>query len=227
MGGFPLYEEIRLLWQRGFFRMDDGGDFDVSFSDLINDPDLTAGEVLTGLSTPDGLGVQSGSEILSEGFVGQSLGSFSLVGDNVALGAVETRHVETSSPSTFDTDKHVRLSLQSQSVRTPKQVWETGVWSTIFSDSGCADSVNLFGQELHRLSGVGPMPAETSVEPSIKKAKSASSYQEVVRFKPDLTWKEQTAAASQSSGICSLNNGGLNVQCTLRHMCSDGSQMQL
>ena len=82
----------------------------------------------------------------------------------------------------------------------PKQVWETGVWSNIFSDSSFEDSLNLFGQELHRPTSVAkPLPAETSVEASNKKAKLTESYQQVVRFKPDISWKEQIDAALQSS----------------------------
>ena len=107
---------------------------------------------------------------------------------------------DSPSSTTFDIDKQVCIALQSQRVAVPKHLWETGVWQLIFTNQNSADSFSVFGQELHRPSIFpGPVAATDDVEPSSKKARSKHRFDQVVRFKPDLTWKEQTDAALQSS----------------------------
>ena len=82
----------------------------------------------------------------------------------------------------------------------PKQVWETGIWSTVFSDRSLEDALGLFGGELRR-----PLarPFQPDLEPSstgfLKRKRSAETYKEVVRHKADISWREQMDAALQSS----------------------------
>ena len=46
---------------------------------------------------------------------------------------------------------------------------------------------------------MGHIPHDSVVETSSKRAKRTEGYEQVVRFKPDVAWKEQTDAALQSS----------------------------
>ena len=69
-----------------------------------------------------------------------------------------------------------------------------------FSDVSFADSFNLFGKEPGRPAApVGHIPHDSVVETSSKRAKHTEGFEQVVRFKPDIAWKEQTDAALQSS----------------------------
>ena len=105
-----------------------------------------------------------------------------------------------SSSSRFDIDKHVRLALQSQSVAVPKQLWESGVWNSIFSDSPGLDSDIAPAQVMHRPTlPQGPATFDGTAESSKKKPRVQKSFDQVVKFKPDMSWKEQTDAALQSS----------------------------
>ena len=102
--------------------------------------------------------------------------------------------------SRFDIDKHVRIALQSQNVAVPKQLWESGVWNSIFSDASELETFGTFGQAMHRPTfPPGPAAVDGTVESSKKKPRMQKSFDQVVRFKPDLSWKEQTDAALQSS----------------------------
>ncbi len=151
-------------------------------------------------STLHDFGGLSGTEIQDDEYIEPSDGSVSLVGGNNSLQYELAPQQVASSSSSFDIDKHVRLALQSQPVQVLKQAWESGVWSSIFSDSNNTDSSNVFGQELYRPTAFSsPVMEESAVETSSKEQKLLTSYKQVVRFKPDLTWKEQTDAALQSS----------------------------
>ena len=170
-----------------------------SFSNLVGVSELPDIETVPGDLTLDDIEEQSASENCTDDQFDQS---FQLVGSEHGTGVLdETLDQPSSSASTqFDIDKSVRMALQDQRVELPKQVWEVGVWSHIFSNSSYEETFNLFGQELHRPTSVAkPLPAETSVEALNKKAKTTESFQQVVRFKPDISWKEQVDAALQSS----------------------------
>ena len=180
--------------------VDDNDDFGESFVEFLRHTDEQPGDDIPGLSTPDVGSEWSGAEIprLEEGNI--SLGSFSVVGEDPIQQEDSSLQVSASSSSHFDIDKHVRLALQSQSVQVPKQVWESGVWSAIFSDVSFADSFNLFGKEPGRPAvPAGHIPQDSVVETSSKRAKRTEGFEQVVRFKPDIAWKEQTDAALQSS----------------------------
>ena len=181
--------------------MTDGDFFDDfgSFSNLVGVSELPDIETVPGDLTLDDIEEQSASENCTDDQIDQS---FQLVGSEHGTGVLdEALDQPSSSASTqFDIDKSVRMALQDQRVELPKQVWEVGVWSHIFSNSSFEETFNLFGQELHRPTSVAkPLPAETSVEALNKKAKTTESFQQVVRFKPDISWKEQVDAALQSS----------------------------
>ena len=170
--------------------MDDGAE--QSFCEFLGIENHDGHEI-PGVSTPDGLEEQPESE---KPGVEPSVLSPSVFDDTVPLNSDR----DSSSSATFDIDKQVRIALQSQRVAVPKQLWETGVWQLIFTNQNPADSFSVFGQELHRPSIFqGPVAASDDVEPSSKKARSKHRFDQVVRFKPDLTWKEQTDAALQSS----------------------------
>ena len=174
------------------------GDFG-SFSNLVGVSEVPDIESVPGDLTLDDIGELSASENYTDDRFDQSS---QVVRSEHGTGVLdETLDQPSFSASTrFDIDKSVRIALQSQRVQVPKQVWEMGVWSNIFSDSSFEESFNLFGQEMHRPTSVAkPLPAETSVEASNKKAKTTESFQQVVRFKPDISWKEQADAALQSS----------------------------
>ena len=168
--------------------MDD--DADQSFCSFLG-IENHGGHELPGVSTPDGLEEQPESE---KPGVEPSVLSPSVVHETVPLNS----DLDSSSSATFDIDKQVRIALQSQRVAVPKQLWETGVWQRIFTNQNPADSFSVFGQELQRPSILqGPFAASDDVEASSKKARSKHRFDQVVRFKPDLTWKEQTDAALQ------------------------------
>ena len=202
VGGFPLCFRGKTLLAWGLFVVmveDDSLDDFGSFSDLVGVSEVPEFEFVPADLTLDDVGGLSASEICTDDHLDRS---FHVVRSDQGTGVLGETLEQFSSPSSsqFDIDKSVRIALQSQQVRVPKQVWETGVWSNIFSDSSFEDSLNLFGQELHRPTSVAkPLPAETTVEASNKKARFTESYQQVVRFKPDISWKEQTDAALQSS----------------------------
>ena len=180
--------------------VDDNDDFGESFVEFLRQTDEQLDDNISGLATPDAGSERSGAENPRLEDSNFSLGSFSVVGEDLRQQVASSSHESASSTSHFDIDKHVRLALQSQTVQVPKQVWETGVWSSIFSDVGFADSVNLFGKELGRPAvPVGQIPHDEVVETSKKRAKRTEGYEQVVRFKPDVAWKEQTDAALQSS----------------------------
>ena len=125
--------------------------------------------------------------------------NFSLVDKGQSLEDVSAVPSVATSSTSFDIDKSVRVATQSQPVQVPKQIWESGIWSTTFSDADLTESLNVYGQELRRpLSLAGSVPIETAVESSSKRARAIVGYEQVVRFKPDLTWREQTDAALQS-----------------------------
>ena len=44
-------------------------------------------------------------------------------------------------------ENHVRASFQSLPLDVPKQIWETGIRSTVFSDRSFEDALGLFGGE--------------------------------------------------------------------------------
>ena len=96
-------------------------------------------------------------------------------------------------------DNHVRSAFQSLPIDVPKQVWETGVWATVFSDRNFEDAFGLFGGELRRPVSV-PLHSDASISNSnLKRKRSAKTYKEVVRHKVDISWREQMDAALQSS----------------------------
>ena len=125
--------------------VDDNDDFGESFVEFLRHTDEQTGDDIPGLPTPDVGSEWSGAEIQQVEDGNFSLGSFSVVGENPIQQEDSSLQVSASSSSHFDIDKHVRLALQSQSVQVPKQVWESGVWSAIFSDDSFTDSFNLFG----------------------------------------------------------------------------------
>ena len=186
---FVLRGSGKTSWHWGFSM--DGGD-DQSFCDFLGIANHDDHE-LPGVSTPNGLEEQPESE---KPGLDPSVLSPSVIDEVVPL----NNGRDSSSSTTFDIDKQVRIALQSQRVAVPKHLWETGVWQLIFTNQNPADSFSVFGQELHRPSIFpGPVAATDDVEPSSKKARSKHRFDQVVRFKPDLTWKEQTDAALQSS----------------------------
>ena len=138
----------------------------------------------------------SGSELEAVEQYEPSFGQFedgnpSLAGSSFQT-TLEHQHV--------DIGNSVRIVLQSQTPRAPRQVWETGVWARIFTDASVEDSLSLFGQELHRPAAVAlPSQAESVGERVSKKIKTTEGFHSVVRFKPDVSWKEQTDAALQST----------------------------
>lgn len=148
--------------------------------------------------TPDGQSEQLESEKPDDDALEPSAGSSSHVGNSVPLNNNQTIH----SATTFDIDKHVRLALQSQSVAVPKQLWESGIWQSIFSDASMADPVNLFGQELRRPSTFpGPIADGGAVETSKKKARVQRGFDQVVRMQSSIKlwylligrWKKECA----------------------------------
>ena len=171
-----------------------------SFMDILGVADDPVDDSRPGESTLDVLGEWSGTELQNSELYEPSVGSFSLVGGSNAVQDELTLQQSSASSSSFDIDKHVRIALQSQPVQVPKQVWESGVWSSIFSDDNSIDSFGMFGQELYRPTVFSAPSVEgDAVVASSKKPRLLTSYEQVVRFKPDLTWKEQTDAALQSS----------------------------
>ena len=180
--------------------VDDNDDFGESFVDFLRLTDEQTGDDIPGLATPHVGSERSGAEIQQMGDHAFSLGSFSVVGETHEQQEDSSLQVSASSSSHIDIDKHVRLALQSQPVQVPKQVWETGVWSSIFTDDSFSDSLNLFGKEFGRPAAfAGQTPPDSVVETSSKRTKRVEGYEQVVRFKSDIAWKEQTDAALQSS----------------------------
>ena len=118
---------------------------------------------------------------------------------------VEGTQTEASSSHVDETvvfgniDNHVRSAFQSLPIDVPKQVWETGIWSTVFSDRSFEDSLGLFGGELRRPVSVPLHSDVTTSNSNLKRKKSAETYKEVVRHKVDISWREQMDAALQSS----------------------------
>ena len=92
-------------------------------------------------------------------------------------------------------DNHVRSSFQSLPLEVPKQVWETGIWSTVFSGRSWEDALGLFGGEVRRPVASPLQPDIALAGGSLKRKKSAETYKEVVRHKVDISWREQMAAA--------------------------------
>ena len=112
--------------------VDDNDDFGESFVEFLRHTDEQPGDNIPGLSTPDVGSEWSGAENQRLEGGNFSLGSFSVVGEDPIQQVASSSQESASSPSHFDIDKHVRLALQSQTVQVPKQVWESGVWSSIF-----------------------------------------------------------------------------------------------
>ena len=93
-------------------------------------------------------------------------------------------------------DNHVRSACQSFPIDVPKQVWETGIWSTVFSDRSLGDSLGLFGGELRRPVSV-PLHSDVATSNSnLKRKKSAETYKEVVRHKVDISWREHDGCST-------------------------------
>ena len=178
--------------------MDDSGHFgaEFSFSEFLRGGENNID--LPGVSTPD-VGSQPYEQ--SESEQRESDQFEPSVGGNVIENHVtdDSSFIDAST-TTFDINRSVRIALQGQSVAAPKQLWESGVWQSIFSERSPLETFNVFGQELHRPSGYNmPAELEENVGASKKSSRVQKRYDQVVKLKPDLTWKEQTDAALQSS----------------------------
>ena len=178
--------------------MDDSGHFgaEFSFSEFLRGGENNID--LPGVSTPD-VGSQPYEQ--SESEQRESDQFEPSVGGNVIENHVtdDSSFIDAST-TTFDINRSVRIALQGQSVAAPKQLWESGVWQSIFSERSPLETFNVFGQELHRPSGYNmPAELEEDVGASKKSSRVQKRYDQVVKLKPDLTWKEQTDAALQSS----------------------------
>ena len=180
--------------------MDDSGHFgaEFSFSEFLRGGEINID--LPGVSMPD-VGSQPYKQSESEQRESDQFEP-SVGGDAIDNHVTDDSSFIDASTTTFDINRSVRIALQGQSVAVPKQLWESGVWQSIFSERSPLETfnVNVFGQELHRPSGYNmPAELEEDVGASKKSSRVQKRYDQVVKLKPDLTWKEQTDAALQSS----------------------------
>ena len=180
--------------------VDDDDGVDESFVEFLRHTDEQLDDNSLGLALPDVGSERSGAENPRAEVSRFSLGSFSVVGEEPRQQLESSSHESASSTSHFDVGKHVRIALQSQTIPGPKQLWETGVWASIFSDVEFSDAVNLFGKELERPAVPGGhIASDSGAETSMKRARRTESFEQVVKYRPDVSWKEQTDAALQSS----------------------------
>ena len=166
----------------GVFVMDNSGSgAELSFCEFLRIGENN--EDLPGVSTPDAGSQpyeQSESEQRESDQFEPSVG-----GNTIDNHVTDDSSFLDASTTKFDIDRSVRIALQGQSVAAPKQLWESGIWQSIFSEKSPLETFNLFGQELHRPSGYGlPVELEGDVGTSKKSARVQKRYDQVVKLKP-------------------------------------------
>ena len=120
------------------------------------------------------------------------------------VGPAVDQAASSSSDVQVDFRNAISVAFNSALAETPKQVWETGIWKTIFNNDDSGLDYDVWGPPSYRPSpalwGIDPQDVETEVTDSKKRDRTRTcNYVDVVSFKPDVPWPEQREADLQRS----------------------------
>ena len=133
-----------------------------------------------------------------------SIGATDRQGHRDTSAAPQDPVVSGSSAATVNFGAALSVAFNSVPAETPKQVWETGIWKSIFDDDDSGLDYNVWGPPAYRPSpalwGITSQDAEPEIQGSKKRDRSHTcNYMDVVSFKPDVPWPEQRDADLQRS----------------------------